>query len=76
MHDFDNVSPSEILIAADFCSFKLHRIDSLELSNHSTVDCMPVSFVFNIDNADMTTFLSFLKTDCPDYTPVGIYTQI
>jgi prephenate dehydratase len=76
VHDFDNVSVSEILLAADFCSLKLQRIDTLELSEFSDGSTLPVSFVFRIDEADMMTFLSFLKIDCPDYISLGIYTQI
>ena len=72
----DNTMLEEILCAADFSSLKLRRIDTLNIHNENNEKETYICPVFRADGADMTTFLSFLAIDCPDFIPIGIYTQI
>lgn len=72
----DNLRLEDVLCAADFCSLKLRRIDTLNM--HTSKSGKEIYFcpVFRVDGSDMQTFLSFLAIDCPDFIPVGLYTQI
>ncbi len=72
----DNPDLEDLLCAADFCSLKLRRIDTLNMKKDSNGKETYICPVFRADGADMTTFLSYLAIDCPDFIPIGIYTQI
>ncbi len=72
----DNTELEEILCAADFCSLRLRRIDTLNMQSDKNEKTTYFCPVFKADGADMTTFLSYLSIDCPDFIPIGIYTQI
>ena len=72
----DTVSLEDLLCAANFCSLKLCRIDTL--NTHSSVKDSGAYLcpVFRVDGAALQAFLMFLAIDCPDYIPVGLYMQI
>ena len=72
----DNVRLDDILCAADFCSLKLRRIDTLNMRADRTNKEIYFCPIFRVDGADMQTFLSFLAIDCTDFIPIGLYTQI
>ncbi len=65
---------SEILTAAEFCSLELYRIDSLPLSHRigKFITCP----VFRVDDSDIDTFLLYMSVDFPQYTPIGVFTNI
>ncbi len=65
---------SEILTAAELCSMKLYRVDTLPLSYRS--ESFTTCPVFYANNADIDTFLLYMSLDFPQYTPVGIFTYI
>ncbi len=72
----DNLKLEDVFCAADFCSLKLRRIDTLNM--HAAGIGKEIYFcpVFRVDGSDMQTFLSFLAIDCPAFIPIGLYTQI
>ena len=72
----DNVKLEDVLCAAEFCSLKLRRIDTLSLSHGDNDKETYFCPIFRADGADMQTFMSFLAIDCPDFIPIGLYTQI
>lgn len=72
----DAVSLEALLCAANFCSLKLCRIDTLNVNSSAKRKGAYVCPVFRVDSSDLHTFLMFLAIDCPDYIPVGLYTQI
>ncbi len=65
---------SEVLTAAEFCSLELYRIDSLPLSHRSGkfITCP----MFRVKDSDIDTFLLYMSIDFPQYTPIGIFTNI
>ncbi len=65
---------SEILTAAEFCSLELYRVDSLPLSHRSGkfITCP----VFRVHDSDIDTFLLYMSVDFPQYTPIGVFTNI
>lgn len=68
---------TDILAAADYCSLKLIRIDTLNCRDREKGKKVPlICPVFRADGADLNTFLTFLSIDCPDFLPIGIYTQV
>ncbi len=69
--DTENLPIDDLLTAAKFFSCKLQRIDTLT-QNTSKLICP----VFKTDGLDLQTFLAFLKIDCSDFIPVGLYTQV
>lgn len=73
-----NESPAldEIMCAASFCSMKLRRIDTLNISNQKSASFSGICPIFRIDGSDLKTFLTYLSIDCPDINILGIYTQI
>lgn len=66
----------DILIAAEFCSLKLCRMDTLNLHTENNESDIYFCLAFNADGADMQTFVSYLKVDCPELEPIGFYNQI
>jgi hypothetical protein len=72
----DNKVLEEILCAADFCSLRLRRIDTLNIQKDKNDNETYICPVFRADGADMTTFLTYLAVDFPDFIPIGLYTQI
>ena len=72
----DNVRLEDILCAAEFCSLKLRRIDTLSIRHGENDKETYFCPIFRADGADMQTFLSFLTIDCPEFIPIGLYTQI
>ena len=72
----DNVKLEDILCAAEFCSFKLRRIDTLNMNANGKDKEIYFCPIFRVDGSYMQTFLSFLAIDCPDFIPIGLYTQI
>lgn len=73
-----NESPAldEIMSAASFCSLKLRRIDTLNVSNSKMANGANICPIFRIDGSDFKTFLAYLSIDCPDIDILGIYSQI
>lgn len=69
-------SLSDILLAAENCSMKLRRIDTLSPASSRTQKTPLICPVFRIESADINTFLTFLSIDCPGFKSLGIYTQI
>ncbi|MBE6684509.1 MAG: hypothetical protein E7592_02515 [Ruminococcaceae bacterium] len=76
MTETDTVSLEDLLCAANFCSLKLCRIDTLNTHTPAKASGAYVCPVFRADGSDIQTFLMFLGIDCPDYIPVGLYMQI
>lgn len=76
MTDNDTLSLNELLCAADFCSLKLRRIDTLNINKEKHSENAYICPVFRVDGSDMQTFLSFLAIDCPDFIPIGLYMQL
>ena len=75
-NEHDSISLEDLLCAADFCSLKLRRIDTMNVrADKSTKDNLMCP-VFRADGSDLQTFLAFLAIDCPDFIPIGIYMQI
>ena len=72
----DGISLEDLLEASSFCSMKLRRIDTLNLSAEKNGKNEYFCPIFKTDGADLQTFFAFLTTDCPDYIPVGLYVQI
>jgi hypothetical protein len=72
----DALSLEDLLCAADFCSLKLRRIDTLSINKERNSENAYICPVFRVDGSDMQTFLSFLAIDCPDFVPIGLYIQI
>lgn len=72
----DALSLEDLLCAADFCSLKLRRIDTLNINKERNSENAYICPVFRVDGSDMQTFLSFLAIDCPDFIPIGSYIQI
>lgn len=72
----DSISLEDILCAADFCSLKLRRIDTMNISAEKSSKENLMCPVFRADGSDLQTFLAFLAIDCPDFIPIGIYMQI
>ncbi len=70
----ENDSFSDILTAAELCSLRLYRVDSLPLSyrSESFITCP----VFRAENAEIDVFLLYMALDFPQYTPIGIYSKI
>ena len=66
----------EILSAANFCSLKLRRIDTLNILNAKGVRGSDISIIFRIDGSDFKTFFAYLSIDCPDVNILGIYSQV
>ena len=69
-------SVSDILLAAEHCSMKLRRIDTLSPASSRTQKTPLICPVFRVESADLNTFLTFLSIDCPGFKSLGIYTQI
>ena len=63
----ESVSIADILAASEFCSMKLRRIDTVNGR---------VCVNLKIDKSDMETFMTYIATECPSITPLGIYKQI
>lgn len=76
MTETDTISLEDLLCAANFCSLKLCRIDTLNVHLSVKSTGAYVCPVFRADGSDLQTFLMFLAIDCPDYIPVGLYMQI
>lgn len=74
--DNDSVSLSDILSAAEFCSMKLKRIDTLNVTHDKNSAGVKICPVFRVDGADLHTFLAYLNIDCADVEFLGLYTQI
>lgn len=74
--DTENLPIEDMLSAASFCSLKLRRIDTINTHAVKDVAKNIICPVFRADGADLKTFLAFLKIDCPDFIPLGIYVQI
>lgn len=72
----DSISLEDLLCAADFCSLKLRRIDTMNISAEKSSKENLMCPVFRADGSDLQTFLAFLAIDCPDFIPIGIYMQI
>ena len=69
-------STVDILSAAQFCSMKLRRIDTLSNSSVRSSKSPLICPVLRVDSADLNTFLTFMAIDCPSFKLLGIYTQI
>ena len=67
---------TDILCAADYCSMKLRRIDTLNFISEKSQKSPLICPVFRIDSSDFLTFMTFLSIDCPDFYTIGIYRQI
>ena len=67
---------TDILSAADYCSMKLRRIDTLNFISEKSQKNPLICPVFRIDGSDFLTFMTFLSIDCPDFYNIGIYKQI
>ena len=63
-----------ILKAADACSLKLQRIDSLPLSYNK--ELLGYYVVFSINQADFKTFLIYLALEYPQSYVVGLYSSV
>ena len=63
-----------ILRAADACSLKLRRIDSLPLSYNK--ELLGYYAVFSMNRADFKTFLIYLALEYPQSYVVGIYSSV
>ena len=63
----ESASISDILAAAEFCRMKLRRIDTVNGR---------VCINLKIDKSDMETFMTYIATECPTITPLGIYKQV
>lgn len=74
--DNDSVSLSDMLSAAEFCSMRLKRIDTLNVTHEKNLSGAKICPVFRVDGADLQTFLAYLTIDCPDVAFLGHYTQI
>ena len=72
----DNLPLGDMLCAAEFCSLKLRRIDTLNIIRGNIEPNTYLCPVFSADDSDMQTFLSFLVIDCPEFIPLGLYIQI
>ena len=72
----DSLSLADILSAAEFCSMKLKRIDTLNTTQDKNSIGVKICPVFRVDGADLQTFLAYLNIDCPDVEFLGLYTQI
>ena len=72
MSDTEGLSVEDVLSAAGYCSMKLRRIDTLKVDENGCMICP----VLRVDGADLKTFMAFLKIDCHDFIPLGIYVQI
>ena len=72
----DGLSLEDALCAASFCSLKLRRIDTLNVSHEKSIKGDLICPIFRADGSDMQTFMSFLAIDCPDFIPIGLYMQI
>ena len=70
----ENDSFSDILTAAELCSLRLYRVDSLPLSyrSESFITCP----VFRAEKAEIDVFLLYMALDFPQYTPIGIYSYL
>ena len=64
----------DILKAADACSLKLLRIDSLPLSYNR--DLLGYYTVFSINQADFKTFLIYLALESPQSYIIGYYSSV
>ena len=71
-----NVKLEDVLAAAEFCSLKLCRMDTLNLRSDNDTSDVYFCLAFNADGADMHTFVSYLAIDCPELEPIGFYNQI
>lgn len=60
-----------ILKAADACSLKIQRIDSLPLSYNK--DLLGYYVVFSVNQADFKTFLIYLSLEFPQSYVIGFY---
>ncbi len=69
-------SVTDVLSASEFCSMKLRRIDTLNVSGAKSAKAPLICPIFRVDSADLNTFLTFMAIDCPTFKPLGIYTQI
>ena len=72
----DTPSFEDLISAANFCSMKLRRVDTLSIYAEKNSKSFYVCPVFRSDGSDIQTFLAFLTIDCPDFIPVGLYMQI
>lgn len=63
-----------VLKAADACSLKLQRIDSLPLSYNK--DLLGYYAVFSMNGADFKSFLVYLALEYPQSYVVGIYSSV
>ena len=63
-----------ILYAANVCSLKLQRIDSLPLSYNTKLFGHYV--IFSLNQADLKTFLMYLALEFPQSYVVGIYSPV
>ncbi len=71
--DTDNISLSDIILAASFFGLELESADTLILNgNDKKIFCM----VLRSKNADIKTFLTYLSVDCPDMIFLGYYQRI
>lgn len=64
----------DILKAADICSLKLLRVDSLPLSYNK--DLLGYYAVFSINQADFKTFLIYLMIEFPQSYVIGFYSSV
>ncbi len=69
-------SAADVLSAAEFCSMRLRRIDTLGILSAKSAKIPTLCPIFRVDIADINTFLTFMAIDCPTFKPLGIYTQI
>ncbi len=68
------ISLADILTAAEYCSMRVVKIDSVPLP-YSDKDFSHY-IVFGIDSAELVPFLLYLLLDAPYYIPIGIYKRI
>lgn len=63
-----------ILSAAELCSLKLQRIDSLPLTYNE--DLLGYYVVFSISQSDLKTFLMYLSLEYPQSYLMGVYLSV
>ena len=73
IHTGDAPSVTDLLSAAEFCGFRLCRVDTLPRFEEFDGDPLPVSCVLDVAGGDLPTFRRFLSLEASEDTVMGLY---
>ena len=71
-----NRSLCDVMAAASFCGLAPVRVDTLPLAEELLTSEMPVSVVWSVEDADLSTFLRYMSLELPEDRVIGLYPDL